>query len=205
MYSNFKIVLLFFLLASFSLSAQKYNAPDVLAEKAWEKVIKLLQNEAEFFEDKKGRIRLRQSEYTDFTFNKISVSENQLMSEMHSTNRFFLEEYKEQVRKDTYQFYPPEFRIKTISFAYGDKYYFDNFPEWLFLKIELFRKDINQKIELKELNPETKIWNVLPVEETETDWFQLPIRTKNRKKIMKAINRFQSTLLKKDLEDEINH
>lgn len=205
MYSNFKIVLLFFLLASFSLSAQKYNAPDVLAEKAWEKVIKLLQNEAEFFEDKKGRIRLRQSEFTNFTVNKLSVSENKLTSEMHSTNRFFPEQYKEQVRKDTYQFYPLEFRIKSVGFTYGDKYYFDNFPEWLFLKIELFRKDTNQKIELKELNPETKIWNVLPVEETETDWFQLPIRTKNRKKIMKAIDRFQSTLLKKDLEDEINH
>ena len=200
-----KIVLLLLLISNFSLSAQKYSDPDAMAEKAWKEVLQLLRTEAEFFESKKGRMRLRQSEYTDFTFNKISVSENQLMSEMHSTNRFFLEEYKEQVRKDTYQFYPPEFRIKTISFAYGDKYYFDNFPEWLFLKIELFRKDINQKIELKELNPETKIWNVLPVEETETDEFQLPIRTKNREKIMKAINRFQSTLLKKDLEDEINH
>lgn len=200
-----KIILLFFFLASLSLAAQKYNDPEALAEKAWKEVVQLLQTEAAFFEGKKGRIRLRQSEYTDFKFNKLSVSENQLTSETHSTNRFFLEEYKEQVRKDTYQFYPPEFRIKTISFAYGDKYYFDNFPEWLFLKIELFRKDINQKIELKELNPETKIWNVLPVEETETDWFQLPIRTKNRKKIMKAIERFQSTLLKKDLEDEINH
>lgn len=200
-----RLVLLFLLFASLSLSAQKYNDPEALAEKAWKEVVQLLQAEAAFFEGKKGRIRLRQSEFTDFIFNKLSVSENQLTIETHSTNRFFPEELKEQIKKETYQFYPLEFRIKSVGFAYGDQYYFDHFPEWVFLKIELFRKDINQKTELKEQNPKTKIWNVLPVEETETDGFQLPIRTKNREKILKGIGRFQSTLLKKDLEDEINH
>lgn len=199
------IVLLFFLFGSLTLSAQKYSDPDSMAEKTWKEVVQLLQTEAAFFEGKKGRIRLRQSEYTDFKFNKLSVSENQLTSETHSTNRFFLEEYKEQVRKDTYQFYPLEFRIKSVGFTYGDQFYFDHFPEWVFLKVEWFGENISQKTEAKERNPETKTWKVLPVEETKTDSFQLPVRTKNREKILKAIDRFQSTLLKKDLQDEINH
>lgn len=76
-----RIVLLFFLFGSLTLSAQKYSDPDSMTEKTWKEVVQLLQTEAAFFEGKKGRIRLRQSEYTDFKFNKLSVSENQLMSE----------------------------------------------------------------------------------------------------------------------------
>lgn len=204
---NFSKILIFFVLfSSLSIHAQKYQYPEMMAVDSWASLTQLLQKEAAHFQGKSGRVRLLQSDFTDFKIHQLTITEKQITLDMHFTNRFFEETFQELKRTDVYNLEDFDFRIKTVSITYGDQYYFDYFPDALFLKFELLGENINKETSIREKEKsETEIWTTKPTVTTKTSSFQIPIRAKSREKIFKAIDQFQSTLLKKELQDETNH
>ncbi len=200
-----RLTIIFFLLHNFSLHAQKYQDPETLALEEWASLTQLLQKEAAYFQGKSGRVRLHTSDYTDFKIQKLTISEEKIMLDMHFTNRFFGETFKQEKRHNTFNFNEFDFRIKSVSLSYGNQWYFDDFPETVWLKFECFKKLIEHETTIQEQESESDVWIAKPNQKTKTSSFVFPIRSKNRERIFKAIDKFQSTILKYELQDQTNH
>lgn len=204
---NYLLYLL--LLTSFSVLSQKRGSVSIeeQAEKAWPEIVELLKKEADYFNGKNGRLRLLQMSYNDFKIEKFSVEENDFLTtitvKMHLTNRFQPEFESVRTEITTFDFYL--LTIKSVTILYDYLYYFDDFPNSVFLVIEQHTEEFNQTLSIKEKNPKTALFEEQPTEETTTDKLIFPIRAKNREKILKAIDAFQSTLLKQQLFDETHH
>ena len=188
------VLCLGFVLTVSSLSAQ---------EKEWRNLTDLLQKEADYFEGKNGFIRLGKSEYNTFYIEKFSVSDTLVNFKMKLQDRFGNEE-SEQVLEETIVLHP-EMPIQSAKIDYGYRFYFEDFPQSQFLLLEfdenygMIHQIISTYKDLK-----TGEENKSVMEET-TYQIYFPIRSKNREKILKAIDNYQLQTLKKELENDINH
>lgn len=189
-----KITILFLSIISLSSYSQ---------QKEWTEIITLLKKEAQYFEGKKGYIRLTTQEYNTFTIEKFSVNDSLVSQAMKLQDRFG-NEGSEQFLEETTMLYP-EIKINSAAIAYGYRFYYEDFPEAQFLKL-VFEEEfpmIHQIISIyKDLKTGQEDRSVM--EET-TYKIYFPIRNKNRKKILKAIDEYQLQTLKKELESDRNH
>ncbi len=167
-------------------------------QKEWSKVIDLLSKEASYFSDKSGYFRLAGNAVTNFKYQKMIMNDSVFISEMHHTHRFNPESDKEAfvTTKVDLPWCPS---VKSAEIIYDHTAYFDAFPEVLFLKIEFGEATQHTTTaKLKHNNTETK-------NEELNEVFIMPIRTKNREKILKAIDSYQTTEFKRDLENDTYH
>src|SRR5690606_16964502 len=148
-------------------------------------------------------IRLTTQEYNTFTIEKFSVNDSLVSQAMKLQDRFG-NEGSEQFLEETTMLYP-EIKINSAAIAYGYRFYYEDFPEAQFLKL-VFEEEfpmIHQIISIyKDLKTGQEDRSVM--EET-TYKIYFPIRNKNRKKILKAIDEYQLQTLKKELESDRNH
>jgi len=183
--------------------AQKYSDPDEEADKKWKQLVSVLKHEADFSNGKKGRIRFSSEYYTDFHIQDIQISESAIATKMNPTDRFTGD--KESIKTEEIRGLGYEVRIRSANVLYGDPYYFDNFPEWLFLQIILDDEKLTKDTTEMEKETDAENWGDKTAREEKTNFFTIPIRTGNREKIFKAIEQFQSTLTKEELIREIEH
>lgn len=190
-------------------------------QKEWKTLLSLLQKEAAYFEGKNGFIQLEKSDYNTFSVEKATVSDSLIVFGMWLRDRFG-NENSEQYVEETIVLEPEPFLVSAEIF-YDFSYYFKNFPDAQFLRLE-FDKDfpmidkvtniykvlIPGKI-IKDLNsgntyqePDTVTEDRNEMEDTTTRVL-LPIRAKNRTKILNAIDDYQRNKLKPQLDYETWH
>lgn len=191
---KYLILFLGLILMNASLSAQ---------EKERQKLMDLLQTEAEYFSGKNGFIQLTKSEYNTFTIEKFSVSDSLVNFKMKLRDRFGNESAEQQI-EETIVLHP-DLKIYLAAIAYNYAFYFENFPDEFFLLLE-FEKEfpmIHQIIATyKDIRTGEK--NRSQIEET-TYQIYFPIRKKSREKIFKVIDSYQNKTLKRELENDRNH
>lgn len=172
-------------------------------EKRWQQLTNLLQTEADYFSGKNGFIQLGKSEYNTFTIEKFSVTDSLVNFKMKLQDRFGNEK-SEQVLEETIVL-EPEMKITSAAIDYNYAFYFEDFPEAQFLLLE-FEKDfpmIHQIISTYK-NLKTGEENRSVMEETTYQTY-FPIRSKNREKILRAIENHQLQTIKQKLENDQNH
>jgi|SRR5690554_2766001 len=172
-------------------------------QKEWQKIVSLLKEEGQYFDDKKGFIKLGESEYNIFTIRKFEVNDYLINIGMKFQDRFE-NEGSEHFVEETIELYD-ERKINSATIAYDYRFYFEDFPEAQFLKL-VFEEEfpmIHQIISIyKDLKTGQEDRSVM--EET-TYQIYFPIRNKNRKKILKAIDEYQMETLKEELENDRTH
>jgi hypothetical protein len=173
-------------------------------EKEWQNLLDLLQKEAAYFQGKDGFIRLAKSEYNIFTIEKFSVNDSLIVSGMWLRDRFGNEK-SEQFVQETIVFLQQEPVIISAEIYYGYSFYFKDFPDVQFLRLELDEDghlihhvvNIYRDLETgEESRGET---------EDQTNKMLLPIRAKNREKILDAIDAYQRSSLKTQLDEDRMH
>src|SRR5690606_34941863 len=99
----------------------------------------------------------------------------------------------------------PELSIVSTEIYYDFSYYFEDFPETQFLLLEL---DSNYPLRHQTISigkdQQTGKESRAEIEGI-TEQILIPIRIKSRKKIFKAIDRYQRTTLKQELELDRRH
>lgn len=172
-------------------------------EKEWNALTDLLQKEADYFEGKNGFIRLGKSEYNTFYIEKFSVSDTLVNFQIKLQDRFG-NEGSEQVLEETIVLHP-EMIIQSAKINYDYRFYFEDFPQSQFLLLEFDENYgmIHQIISTYK-NLKNSEENKSVMEETTYQIF-FPIRSKNREKILKAIDDYQNQTLKIDLQNDRNH
>ncbi|HET8809754.1 MAG TPA: hypothetical protein VFM65_05755 [Flavobacteriaceae bacterium] len=190
---NFKIPFSLFLLLPLVFQT---NAQDA----EWHNLTGLLQQEAEYFTQKNGFIQLTESSYNTFVIEKFSINDTMMVSAMRLNDRFE-NEHSEHYLKETIVFQDyGYYNILSAGIMYDCDYYFEDFPEAQFLLIE-FEKEmplIHQIVSIyKDLKSGQEDKTTM---EEATNQLLFPIRSKNRRKIFKAIDRYQSKTLKTKLE-----
>lgn len=184
-----KTIIIFLLLAQFTFGQ----------EKEWDKVVDLLSIETDYFSDKSGYFRLTGNAVTDFKYLKLSLNDSVFVSEMHHTNRFDFDAVSDKEAFVTTKIHLLWFPfVKSAQIVYDHTAYFDEFPKQLFLKIE-FQEPLPQITTVKFKNGKTE------TENTETFEVIVPIRTKNREKILNAIDAYLATDFKKELDNDTEH
>src|SRR5690554_1723214 len=172
-------------------------------QKEWAEIITLLKNEAQYFEGKKGYIRFSAQEYNTFTIEKFSVNDSLVNLAMKLQDGFG-NEGTELFLEETIVL-EPEMKITSAAIAYGYRFYFRDFPEAQFLEL-VFEEEFPmiQKISSTYKDLKTGQEDRSVIEET-TYQIYFPIRNRNRKKIFKAIDKYQLQTLKKELESDRTH
>ena|SRR5690554_4735648 len=172
-------------------------------DKEWTEIINLLDKEAQYFEGKKGYIRLGIQEYNTFTIEKFSVNDSLVSLAMKFQDRFG-NEGTELFLEETIVL-DHEMKITSAAIAYGYRFYFQDFPDAQFLKL-VFEEEFPmiQKISSNYKDLKTGQEDRSVIEET-TYQIYFPIRNKNRKKILKAMDKYQLQTLKKELDNDRNH
>ncbi|HET8809745.1 MAG TPA: hypothetical protein VFM65_05710 [Flavobacteriaceae bacterium] len=189
-----KVLPLFMLLISFCGYSQ---------QKEWQKIVSLLKEEGRYFEGKKGFIKLGESEHNTFTVSKFEVNDSLINIGMKFQDRFE-NEGSEQFLEETTMLYP-EIKINSAAIAYGYRFYFEDFPEAQFLKL-VFEEEFPMTHQIISIYKDLKTGQEdLSVMEETTYKIYFPIRNKNRKKILKAIDEYQLQTLKKKLENDQYH
>lgn len=164
------------------LLAVSYNAN--AQQKEWQKVIRLLQNEAEYFRGKSGFINPDYSEYEQFTIKEASVSDSLVVL----AYRIF-----DHVNGDPSEYYLREtvvfqHQLPLIDSAVVNddfSYYFEDFDRMRFLDLTLAGEWIHL-VENSYKNTETG-----QEDQQTTNRILLPIRTQKLKKIQKAIYQYK--------------
>lgn len=187
-------------LAAFSLLVFKVDAQ----QKEWQNLLALFQKEAAWFQGKNGFIQSGKSEYNTFSIEEISVNDTLVSLSMRLRDRFADEKY-EQFVQETIVLMQQEPVIISAEIYYGYSFYFKDFPDAQFLRLELdedahlIHHVVNIYKDLatgEENRGET---------EDQTNRILLPVRAKNREKIFDAIDEYQSTSLKPQLDEDRTH
>jgi hypothetical protein len=171
--------------------------------KEWHKLLELLQKEAQYFEGKSGFIQLEKSDYNTFFIEKASASDSLIVFGMWLRDRFGNENSAQYVEEIIVL--EPEPVIISAEIYYDFSFYFEDFPEAQFLRLE-FDEDvhlINQVMNIyKDLKTGREDSNQM---EDKTSRILLPVRAKNRAKILHAIDEYQRNSLKPQLDYEREH
>jgi|GEM_PF-2617909 len=206
-----------FLFLLFAFSVQSLSAQ----QKEWKNLLNLLQKEAAYFEGKNGFIQLDHNDYNSFSIEKASVNDSLVVLSMWLRDRFG-NENSERFVEETIVLNPEPFLVSAEIF-YDFSYYFKDFPDALFLRLEfdkdypmtdkvtnIYKAVIPGKI-YESLNtgntyqePDTVTEDRNEMEDTTTR-ILLPIRTKNREKIFSAIDEYQRNSLKPQLDYDREH
>ena len=119
-------------LAAFSLSFFKADAQ----QKEWQHLLGLLQKEAEYFQGKNGFIQSGKSEYNIFSIKEISINDTLISLGMWLRDRFGNEK-TEQFVQETIVLLQQEPAIISAEIYYDYNFYFKDFPDVQFLRLEL--------------------------------------------------------------------
>ena len=172
-------------------------------EKEWEKLIDLLQKEAAHFQGKSGLIQLLKSEYNVFTLEKLSVTDSQIVNAYRMHDRFGNE--ASELYMEESLMLDPELPIARAEIWYDYNFYFEDFPETQFLLIE-FDMEYSLINQISTIYKDLKSGEETKRElEDKTKKIVLPIRSKNRSKIFKAIDDYQCVTLKEELKLDREH
>lgn len=166
--------------------------------KEWEKVVSLLQKEATYFEGKKGFFRLNTSSFNEFEITSFKIYNDWAQSEMIVSDRFS----DIQAHHQEFLDFENEPEIESVNIMYGYNGFFEEYPKYVFLKIVFTQKWYIHLTTTLFVNPETGVYEERK-HEIAADALLVPIRSKNRNKIFKALNRFMETNFKKELEIDI--
>jgi len=169
--------------------------------KEWQKLVHLLQKEAGYFSGKSGFIRLMKSEYNIFEIKAFSVNDSLFVSEMLLADRFENTPSERHIKETIVFTYG--FEIQSAQVFYDCMYYFEDFPKSQFLLITFDIPHIHQITSVYK-NLETKQEDQTTMEDA-TNQILIPIRAKNRKKILKSIDTYQEKTIKEQLITDRNH
>lgn len=180
------------------------NAITFSQEKEWKNLINLLNNEAVYFQGKSGFIQLLQSDYNIFQIEKMSVSSEKIVLGVWMKDRFE-NSGSEHYLEETLVFnFISGTTITSYVIDYNYRFYFESFPETQFLRIEFdtdhfFHQILSIQKDLKTGK------QIKTTKEKTTDQLIIPIRKRNRKKILRAIDAFQLQTIKKQLDNDRMH
>lgn len=187
-------------LAAFSLPVFKANAQ----QKEWQNLLILLQKEAAYFQGKNGFIRLGKSDYNTFSIEESSANDSLIVLSMWLRDRFGNEK-SEQFVQETIVLLQQEPVIISAEIYYDYSFYFKDFPDAQFLRLEL-----DEDVHL--IHHVVNIYKDLETGEEDrgetedtTNRILLPIRAKNRAKIFDAIDAYQRISLKPELDEDRTH
>src|SRR5690554_543876 len=172
-------------------------------QKEWEDLLQLIQKEAAYFEGKNGFIQLLRSDFNTFSIERFTINDSLVVSKMWLADRFDSENPGQYLEERIVL--EPELSIVSAEIYYDFGYYFEDFPEtqFLLLKINPEFPLVHQTISIGK-DQQTGTENRTEMEGT-TEQILIPIRSKNRKKLFKAIDQYQRTTLKTKLEDDRWH
>lgn len=172
-------------------------------QKEWQNLLQLLQKEAAYFQGKSGFIQLMKSDHNIFSIEKFTINDSLVVSKMWLGDRFDSENPGQYLEERIVL--EPELSIVSTEIYYDFSYYFENFPEtqFLLLKINPEFPVVHQTVSISK-DQQTGKENRTEMEGT-TEQILIPIRIKSRKKIFKAIDRYQRTTLKQELELDRRH
>jgi len=191
-----KNILLFLLLFS--------SATSVFAQqKEWQHVLNLLKKEAQHFKGKDGYIQLGKSTYNRFFIQDLTVNDTSIAFGFWLRDRFKNQD-SEQLVEETIVWMSEPF-IQSANIFYDYHFYFINFPEAQFLKIELHDDiPLMHHVVTTQRNLKSGKQNRKELE-GHTNIILIPIRAKNRAKIMNAIDAYQQQSLKTRLDEDRLH
>ncbi len=189
-----KIILILLFLSGSLLFAQ---------QKEWSQLMGLLQKEAAYFEDKSGFIQLGKSDHNTFTIEKNTVSDSLIVFGIRVRDRFGNENSERYVEETIVL--EPEPIIISAEIYYDFSFYFEDFPDAQFLRLEFDEEFpmIDQVINIYK-DPKTDEEDRNQIEDT-TNRILLPIRVKSREKILNAVDEYQRGSLKPRLDDDRTH
>jgi|SRR5690554_4185957 len=174
-------------------------------QKDWQKLTGLLQKEAAYFEGKNGFVQLGKSEYNAFHIEKLSVNDTMAVSGMWFRDRFENHDSKRYLEEIVVFYDYDDYIIQSVQIVYDYAFYFEDFPDVQFLLIEFDDTSplTHQTISVYK-NVKTGEENKTTMEDT-VHQIVVPIRRKNRSKILKVIDQYQKKTLKKQLIDDRRH
>lgn len=192
---NYKTLFILLLIYQFSFSQTK----------EWNHIIALLQEEASYFANKKGYLKLLNNTFTDFQVVTTKISKEKISSEIRLSDRFNNQNV-ELILEETFLFYEYSHpQIDRVSIDYNSLYFFDDFPDTQFLLIELSDEtpSIHKTIS-KYVSTDSNDEKISETEEL-TIQLRVIIRSDQRKKILEAIDAYQLKMMKEELDNNRNH
>ncbi|ATL46177.1 hypothetical protein COR50_02780 [Chitinophaga caeni] len=190
------------LLIAFSSCSTQAQDP----QKAWEKIVRLLQQEANYFQGKQGYIKLGESAYNTFTLQELNIEPFRISSAYQLEDRFNNEPTTlliEEILVFDESLGMP--KVKRAGLWYDYDYYFEAFPEETFLLIEF--SDESPFIQQDKMSYTTIATGTIDtnVQESTTTSIILPIRSKKAKNIFQAIQAYNLINLKPFLDKDRMH
>lgn len=183
--------------AAFSLSVLQVEAQ----QKEWQNLLDLLQKEAVYFRGRNGFIQPENSDYGRFSIQEASVNDSLIVFGIWLRG-YIGDETSEQYVKETLVLKTEPPVIISAEIYYDFSFYFKDFPAAQFLRIEFDKEErLINKIEniYKDAVTGQEDRNEM---EDKTNRILLPIRARNREKILDAIDRYQRHTIKPRLDYE---
>ena len=169
----------------------------------WQNILNLLKKEANYFQGKEGFIQLGKSDFNLFSIEDITVNDSMISLSFWLSDRFENEHFKQLVKETVLLDSEPT--IVSANIFYDYIFYFKNYSELQFLKLELEDK-LPLTYHVLTIREDLRTGKQKRGEqEGKTNTIIIPVRAKNRGKILKAIDAYQRLSTKPQLDYETWH
>lgn len=171
----------------------------------WKEFTALLNQELQYFTAKNGYIQLGRWSYTNFVMTQAYIQENEIFIRTNYHNRFDSDNLMYQVSDYMdIAFLADDACISELSLAYNHDFYYDDFPESVFVKLTT----CNEYRISHQSSYQTFLSEDEPVLRVEPQWvneFYIPVRIKNLPQIIQQLNAYQAKTLQSKLQQDKDH